>query len=197
MIAERHRKRFIYSRPTGSAHSCVCLSPLHLCPFALRTDAACYAAVTEGFKMSPNEDSKERELIDHAQAFENTSTNVAAAQMRNALTNLAETVEDPKEKKVSSTGFLGAKRYGGFANNANRLFSCSRPRWTTSLLSSDDTSTTRPREMPCMFSLPFPYEFTRWKIANGVIATGTALPLPPRARSSTTRTSPTLSPFSS
>lgn len=53
--------------------------------------------------MSPNNDSKERELIDHAQAFENTSTNVAAAQMRNALTNLAETVEDPKEKKVSST----------------------------------------------------------------------------------------------
>lgn len=77
--------------------------PLHLCPFALRPDAACYAAVTEGFKMSPNNDSKERELIDHAQAFENTSTNVAAAQMRNALTNLAETVEDPKEKKVSST----------------------------------------------------------------------------------------------
>lgn len=35
------------------------------------------------------------------QAFENTSTNVAAAQMRNALTNLTETIEDPKEKKVS------------------------------------------------------------------------------------------------
>lgn len=35
------------------------------------------------------------------QAFENTSTNVAAAQMRNALTNLAETVEDPNDKKVS------------------------------------------------------------------------------------------------
>jgi UTP--glucose-1-phosphate uridylyltransferase len=34
------------------------------------------------------------------QAFENTSTNVAAAQMRNALTNLAETVEDPNDKKV-------------------------------------------------------------------------------------------------
>ncbi|KAL6832800.1 UTP-glucose-1-phosphate uridylyltransferase [Trichoderma camerunense] len=36
-------------------------------------------------------------------AFENTSTNVAAAQMRNALTNLAETVEDPKEKKLFET----------------------------------------------------------------------------------------------
>lgn len=36
------------------------------------------------------------------QAFENTSTNVAAAQMRNALTSLAESVdvEDPAQKKV-------------------------------------------------------------------------------------------------
>jgi UTP--glucose-1-phosphate uridylyltransferase len=38
---------------------------------------------------------------DHVQAFENTSTNVAAAQMRNALTNLADTVKDPEQKKVS------------------------------------------------------------------------------------------------
>jgi hypothetical protein len=81
-----------------------CLFPLHFSPFSLRPNAACYAAaVVESFKMSRNKDSKERELIDHAQAFENTSTNVAAAQMRNALTNLAETVEDPKEKKVSLT----------------------------------------------------------------------------------------------
>ncbi|QPH00715.1 putative UTP--glucose-1-phosphate uridylyltransferase [Epichloe festucae Fl1] len=36
-------------------------------------------------------------------AFENTSTNVAAAQMRNALTNLAETVEDPNDKKLFET----------------------------------------------------------------------------------------------
>ena len=35
-------------------------------------------------------------------AFENASTNVAAAQMRNALTNLAETVEDPSQKKAGS-----------------------------------------------------------------------------------------------
>ncbi|POS71796.1 UTP-glucose-1-phosphate uridylyltransferase [Diaporthe helianthi] len=34
-------------------------------------------------------------------AFENTSTNIAAAQMRNALTSLSETVKDPEEKKVS------------------------------------------------------------------------------------------------
>jgi hypothetical protein len=35
------------------------------------------------------------------QAFENTSTNVAASQMRNALNKLADTVTDPAEKKVS------------------------------------------------------------------------------------------------
>ena len=35
------------------------------------------------------------------QAFENTSTSVAASQMRNALNNLADTVKDPEEKKVS------------------------------------------------------------------------------------------------
>ena len=35
-----------------------------------------------------------------AQAFENTSTNVAASQMRNALNKLADTVTDPSEKKV-------------------------------------------------------------------------------------------------
>ncbi|KAG7293032.1 putative UTP--glucose-1-phosphate uridylyltransferase [Staphylotrichum longicolle] len=36
-------------------------------------------------------------------AFENTSTNIAAAQMRNALTNLAETVKDPEQKKLFET----------------------------------------------------------------------------------------------
>lgn len=39
------------------------------------------------------------------QAFENTSTNIAAAQMRNALTSLSETVKDPEEKKVSRSNF--------------------------------------------------------------------------------------------
>ena len=39
-------------------------------------------------------------LISHDQAFENTSTSVAASQMRNALNNLADTVQDPQEKKV-------------------------------------------------------------------------------------------------
>jgi UTP--glucose-1-phosphate uridylyltransferase len=40
-------------------------------------------------------------LTSHDQAFENTSTSVAASQMRNALNNLADTVTDPDEKKVS------------------------------------------------------------------------------------------------
>jgi hypothetical protein len=40
-------------------------------------------------------------LISNDKAFENTSTSVAASQMRNALNNLADTVEDPEEKKVS------------------------------------------------------------------------------------------------
>lgn len=39
--------------------------------------------------------------VDVSQAFENTSTNVAASQMRNALNKLADTVTDPSEKKVS------------------------------------------------------------------------------------------------
>ena len=34
------------------------------------------------------------------QAFENTSTSVAASQMRNALNQLADTVDDPAVKKV-------------------------------------------------------------------------------------------------
>lgn len=40
-------------------------------------------------------------LLTFDQAFENTSTSVAASQMRNALNQLADTVKDPKEKQVS------------------------------------------------------------------------------------------------
>jgi hypothetical protein len=43
------------------------------------------------------------------QAFENTSTNIAAAQMRNNLTNLAETVTDPEQKKASC-GYTPSKQ---------------------------------------------------------------------------------------
>ena len=39
-------------------------------------------------------------LIAVDQAFENTSTSVAASQMRNALNNLADTVKDAEQKKV-------------------------------------------------------------------------------------------------
>jgi len=48
----------------------------------------------------------EQSLIGQTQAFENTSTSVAAAQMRNALTNLAETVEDTEQKKVQPLDVL-------------------------------------------------------------------------------------------
>jgi UTP--glucose-1-phosphate uridylyltransferase len=41
-------------------------------------------------------------LINDDKAFENTSTSVAASQMRNALNNLADTVTDPEQKKVRS-----------------------------------------------------------------------------------------------
>lgn len=40
---------------------------------------------------------------DGSQAFENASTNIAAAQMRNSLTELAETVKDPEQKKLFET----------------------------------------------------------------------------------------------
>lgn len=38
-------------------------------------------------------------LIQYEKAFENTSTSVAASQMRNALNNLADTVTNEAEKK--------------------------------------------------------------------------------------------------
>jgi len=40
-------------------------------------------------------------LTDIEKAFENTSTSVAASQMRNALTALADTCKDPHQKEVS------------------------------------------------------------------------------------------------
>ena len=46
------------------------------------------------------------------QAFENTSTSVAASQMRNALNNLADTVKDPKDKQVCDERLQeGQERY--------------------------------------------------------------------------------------
>ena len=45
-------------------------------------------------------------LICYDKAFENTSTSVAASQMRNALNNLADSVTDSDEKRVSSLGWI-------------------------------------------------------------------------------------------
>ena len=52
--------------------------------------------------MAPEQPALDKQLTDvvNNQAFENTSTSVAASQMRNALNNLADTVKDPKEKQV-------------------------------------------------------------------------------------------------
>jgi len=47
--------------------------------------------------------SQEDGLTSIHKAFENTSTSVAASQMRNALNNLADTVTDVEEKKLFET----------------------------------------------------------------------------------------------
>lgn len=54
---------------------------------------------------SSSEDTSDEEelmmLTNIEKAFENTSTSVAASQMRNALTALADTCKDPHQKEVS------------------------------------------------------------------------------------------------
>lgn len=72
-------------------------------------------------------------LISYKKAFENTSTSVAASQMRNALTALADTCKDPHEKEVSLP--LWAAR--GPCMLTPPSFSILR--WTTSSRSSGDT----------------------------------------------------------
>lgn len=87
-------------------------------------------------------------MLTSEQAFQNTSTNVAAAQMRNALTSLADSVdvEDPAQKKV---GYMH-NRHTGFSLRLTRLSnSSSKPRWTTSSPCSAATLTTRPKETQC------------------------------------------------
>jgi hypothetical protein len=57
-----------------------------------------------GASSSSGDTSDEEELMmltDIEKAFENTSTSVAASQMRNALTALADTCKDPHQKEVS------------------------------------------------------------------------------------------------
>jgi UTP--glucose-1-phosphate uridylyltransferase len=62
-----------------------------------------------------------------AKAFENTSTSVAASQMRNALNNLADTVKDPEEQKVWYTIYIsdsanGSQRFETEMDNFFALF---------------------------------------------------------------------------
>jgi len=49
-----------------------------------------------------NSGNTDRTMANTQKAFENTSTSVAASQMRNALNNLSDSVKDPAEKKVST-----------------------------------------------------------------------------------------------
>jgi UTP--glucose-1-phosphate uridylyltransferase len=62
------------------------------------------------------------------QAFENASTNIAAAQMRNSLTELAETVKDPEEKKLFETEmdnfFSLFRRYLNDKAKGNAVYVC-------------------------------------------------------------------------
>ena len=89
-------------------------------------------------------------LTNYSQAFENTSTNVAAAQMRNALTNLGETVKDPEEKKVI---FLSVRSGYHLQRSTNHEeHSSSRLKWTTFSHCSADTLTIRLRATLCMYS---------------------------------------------
>lgn len=86
----------------------------------------------------------EHPLTMFPQAFENTSTNIAAAQMRNSLTALAETVKDPQQKKACY-----AMRAHTEVVCSDGPVSFSRPRWTISLPSSAATSTIKRKETKC------------------------------------------------
>lgn len=106
-------------------------------------------------------------------AFENTSTNIAAAQMRNALTDLAQTVNDPEEKKL-------------FETEMDNFFSLFR-RYLNDKAKGNQVCVPNKQEI---LSRAFTDQ-------NSHTATGIALLLLPRARSSTTRTLLTLSPLDS
>jgi hypothetical protein len=84
--------------------------PLYLHPafqYTTSTDPPALPAMASEFSPPPTPQPENvdgaalSKLICHDKAFENTSTSVAASQMRNALNNLADTVTDPEEKKVS------------------------------------------------------------------------------------------------
>ena len=78
----------------------------------------------------------------HDQAFENTSTSVAASQMRNALNNLSDTVTDPKEKQVRASSCWTIHEC-----DTNSVCRGLRRRWITFSPSSAGISTTRPKAL--------------------------------------------------
>ena len=65
------------------------------------------------------------------QAFENASTNIAAAQMRNNLNEVAETVKDPAQKKLFETEmdnfFSLFRRYLNDKSKGNSVYVISPP----------------------------------------------------------------------
>jgi len=70
--------------------------------------SAIKSALPSRLKPGDNQDAQDNGERHHGKtrshmAFENTSTNVAAAQMRNSLTHLAETVTEPAQKKLFET----------------------------------------------------------------------------------------------
>jgi hypothetical protein len=70
------------------------------------TDSSFRILATYGVHLLPARPAVDLEITSLtlcAQAFENTSTNIAAAQMRNELTKLAETVKEGKQKQVCDT----------------------------------------------------------------------------------------------
>ena len=99
--------------PEGFSFRCFEPPPLHLHPafqpstppslhelFTLPTMSSATLSTPASPLSKDSDGSFPTTLIGHDKAFENTSTSVAASQMRNALNNLADTVADPEEKKV-------------------------------------------------------------------------------------------------
>ena len=68
--------------------------PTHFCP-----PTRCITPIVDALRHSVHY-CQNQVLMSYSQAFENASTNIAAAQMRNELTKLAESVDDPDQKKV-------------------------------------------------------------------------------------------------
>lgn len=125
-----HGSTFISADPNNWALSPLSLISLFIwiantTPLVVMTSAFLYFPVPDPERHRSN---GSRASI---QAFENTSTSVAASQMRNALNNLTDTVKDPEERKVR----LWFPKYI-FLIHFDRIYSDLKLRWTTILLSS-------------------------------------------------------------